>query len=87
MRIWTASKPRGSIDRKRVNINNMNPFAIVDPRELSRSPNADNLSGRGITINDLIIKKMNFRINLFGFFEIIGRYGSSNRANAKSSSH
>ena len=48
MRIWIASKPRGSIDRKRININNMNPFAIVDPRKLSPNPNLHNLSGLGI---------------------------------------
>ena len=31
-----ASKPRGSIDRKRIYIVNIDPFAIVEPRELSR---------------------------------------------------
>src|SRR6267154_6363071 len=41
-------KAPGIDDRKRVNINNMNPFAIVDPRELSRSPHSHNLSARGI---------------------------------------
>jgi hypothetical protein len=38
-KIWflSASKPRGLIDRKRVHIVNIEPFAIVEPRELSRS--------------------------------------------------
>ncbi len=33
--IWAAQKPRDSIDRKRINIDNMNPFATPEPRGAS----------------------------------------------------
>jgi hypothetical protein len=42
------AKAPGFNDRKRVNIRNMNPFAIVESRELSRGPRPKFLAARGI---------------------------------------
>ena len=38
-----ASKPRDSIDRKRAEYSNIDPFSIVESRELSRGPSGTNL--------------------------------------------
>jgi apolipoprotein N-acyltransferase len=45
---WTASKPRGSIDRKSLCISNTKELAIVEPRELSRESNSKFLTDWGI---------------------------------------
>ena len=43
-----GAKAPGLNDRKRVHITNIDPFAIVQPRELSRRPNLLNQAARGI---------------------------------------
>jgi len=43
-----CAKAPGLNDRKRVHIVNIEPFAIVQPRELSRGPNVQFLAARGI---------------------------------------
>ncbi len=46
---FDCAKAPGLNDRKRVHIVNIDPFAVVQPRELSRGPNSKFQAARGIT--------------------------------------
>ncbi len=60
--VLRASKPRGSSDRKRMNINNIDPFAIVEPRELSRSGKRKNSPPRSINRSKTTLYSIYFMI-------------------------
>ena len=72
LKSWPEARVKapGIDDRKRVNINNMDPFAIVDSRELSRTPAANFWGSLGISL----VKSHSVTQNLLTIFSLHSYY-------------